>query len=113
MTVTLTKAVQGLAIGDQVCFAKGKNERLVRRWQWYLDNDLTSQNDAAIQKAIDAALSDDGYASIQFQTVEDKQQVVITPQPILDGNEEISDNMQMNILLMTQSTTAPDKLDSQ
>jgi len=113
LTVVVSQPCPKLAVGDSVCFAKGKYERLVRRWQWYLQNDLTSDNNDAIRQAINSALDDDSYTSIQFQTVEDTQQVVVTPLSTLDGNFELSDNMQMNILLMTQSTTAPDKLDPQ
>jgi hypothetical protein len=113
LTVVVSQPCPKLVIGDSVCFAKGKYERLVRRWQWYLQNDLTPDNNDAIRQAINSALDDDSYTSILFQTVEDTQQVVVTPLSTLDGNFELSDNMQMNILLMTQSTTAPDKLDPQ
>jgi hypothetical protein len=115
LTVNFTKNCPNLAANDLVCFAQGNHERLVRRWRWYLQNDLTAPNNDAIRQAINAALDDDTYQNIQFQTVEDKQQVVTTPTATLtqDGNDELSDNMQMNILLMTQSTTSPDKLDPQ
>jgi hypothetical protein len=115
LTVIFTKNCPNLALGDQVCFALGNHERLVRRWRWYLQYDLTGPNNDTIRQAIDAALDDDTYLNIQFQTVEDKQQVVVTPTAMLttDGTDELTDNMQMNILLMTQSTTAPDKLDPQ
>jgi hypothetical protein len=115
LTVNFTKNCPTLAANDLVCFAQGNHERLVRRWRWYLQNDLSGPNNDAIRQAINAALDDDTYQNIQFQTVEDLQQVVITPTATLtqDGSDELTDTMQMNILLMTQSTTAPDKLDPQ
>jgi len=114
LTVHLSKPAPKLAIGDLVCFALGKHQRLVRRWRWYLENDLTPENGIAIRQAIHTALDDDNpYVTITFQTIEDTQQVVVTPLAKLDANDELSDDMVMNILLMTQSTTAPDKLDPQ
>lgn len=114
LTVQLSKPAPKLAVGDLVCFALGKHQRLVRRWKWYLEQDLAPENDKAIRQAIHTALDDDNpYVTITFQTIEDTQQVVVTPQAKLDPNDELSDDMVMNILLMTQSTTAPDKLDPQ
>jgi hypothetical protein len=115
LTVTLSKSatIADLAIGDRISFALGKHERLVRRWRWYLDKDLKPESNDAIRQAICAALDDDDFKRISFQTVEDTQKVIVTPQSILDTNDEFSDDMEMQILLMTQSTTSPDRLDPQ
>jgi hypothetical protein len=98
-----------------ISFAKGKHERLVRRWRWYLDKDLKPANNDAIRQAISEALDDTDFASISFQTVEDTQRVIVASQAKLDGtaSDELSDDMAMTILLMTQATTSPDKLDPQ
>jgi len=99
--------------GDLISFAKGKHEQLVRRWRWYLGKDLLQENHGAIRTAISNAFSDPSYIKITFQTVEDKQHVIVTPFSKLDNSDELSNDMIMHILLLTQSTTAPDKLDPQ
>jgi len=111
--VTLSKNAPKLKVGDQVSFAQGKHERLVRRWRWYLEKDLRPENNDAIRQAISAALDNDDYKKVCFQTVEDTQRVIATPQSALDNSDELSDDMEMHILLLTQSTTSPDKLDPQ
>lgn len=112
LTVGFTKNVTVKA-GDFVSFALGKHERLVRRWRWYLENDLTPENDRIIRLAIFTALDSDDFKRILFQTVEDTQRAVVTPISVVDPDDELTDDMEMHILLMTQSTTAPDKLDPQ
>jgi hypothetical protein len=102
-----------VAQNDMINFATGKHQRLVRRWRWYLQHDLTSENHQAIRLAISNALNDTSFIKITFQTVEDKQHVVVTPLSKLDNSDELSNDMVMHILLLTQSTTAPDKLDPQ
>jgi hypothetical protein len=117
LTVTLTKQIlSNPAAGELISFAtkKGNHERLVRRWRWYLQNDLVPQNNDAIRQAISTALdNDDFYVSVLFQTVEDIQKVIAAPQSKLDNDDESTDDLVMSILLMTQETTAPDKLDPQ
>jgi hypothetical protein len=99
---------------DMISFSTGKHERLVRRWRWYLKNDLVDQNDSAIRSAISAALDDDSINLITFQTAEDTQRVVVTTQQKLNpATDELSDEIDMYILLLTQSTTAPERLDPQ
>lgn len=114
LTVTLSKAAS-VQPGDSVSFAKGKHERLVQRWRWYLRQDLKAVNNDAIRDAINAALTDDDgfFKGIIFQTIEDTQRVVASTQPELDGNDEPTGNMLMSVLLLTQATTAPDPLDPQ
>jgi len=102
-----------VAQNDMISFATGKHQRLVRRWRWYLQHDLTPENHQIIRLAISNALNDQSFIKIVFQTVEDKQKVLVTPRSKLDNSDELSDSMIMDILLLTQSTTAPDKLDPQ
>jgi hypothetical protein len=117
LTVTLTKPLKSNPNAGELfsfSFKKGKHERLVRRWRWYLEHDLEPKNDDAIRQAISAALGDEEYyVSISCQTVEDVQKVVAIPQPKLDGDEEPTDELEMTIVLMTQSTSSPDKVDPQ
>jgi hypothetical protein len=99
---------------DLISFAKGRHERLVRRWRWYLKIDLKPENDVAIRNAIFTALSDGSFKRINFQTVEDKQRVLVTTQQKLNNtNDELDDEFHMYILLLTESTTAPEQLDPQ
>lgn len=100
--------------GERISFAKGKHERLVRRWRWYLQFDLKEENHDAIRRAISTALEDTDFGKVIFQTIEDTQRVLISPQSKLNpASDELDDEMHMYILLLTQSTTAPDKLDPQ
>jgi hypothetical protein len=99
---------------DKINFATGKHERLVRRWRWYLKNDLLDQNDNAIRSAISAALDDPSISMIIFQSAEDTQSVLVTTQQKLNNaTDELGDEIDMYILLLTQSTTAPERLDPQ
>jgi hypothetical protein len=102
-----------VAQNDMINFAMGRHQRLVRRWRWYLQHDLTLENHQAIRLGISSALNDTSFIKITFQTVEDKQKVLVTPLSKLDNSDELNDEMVMHILLLTQATTAPDKLDSQ
>lgn len=102
-----------VAQNDMINFAVGKHQRLVRRWRWYLQHDLTQENHQAIRLAIFNALNDPSFTKITFQTVEAEQEVVVTPFSKVDNSDELTNDMIMHILLLTQSTTAPDKLDPQ
>jgi hypothetical protein len=112
LTVPLSGSVPVIS-GEPISFALGKHERLVRRWRWYLQRDLTRENGAAIKEAISTALDDDDFDEINFSTIEDEQRVVVTTYSKLNNNDELIDNLRMEILLMTQSTTSPDRLDPQ
>jgi hypothetical protein len=101
------------AANERISFAKGRHERLVRRWRWYLQHDLTPENHAAIRRAISAALEDTDFKKITFQSVEDTQRVLAKPERQLTTNFEFDDAFIMHIILMTQQTTAPDPLDPQ
>jgi hypothetical protein len=112
LTVPLSGSVQVVS-GEPISFALGRHERLVRRWRWYLQHDLKPENGAAIKEAISTALDDDDFDEIKFSTIEDEQRVVVTTYSKLNSNDELIDNLRMEILLMTQSTTSPDRLDPQ
>lgn len=113
LTVTLSANVT-VAQNDMISFAKGRHEQLVRRWRWYLQNDLKQENSAAIRTAISNALADPSFTKILFHTVEDTQKVIVTPRSKLTANtDELDAEQHMEILLLTQSTTAPDRLDPQ
>ena len=100
LTVTLSGSVT-VQQGEPISFARGKHERLVRRWRWYLQHDLKQENHQAIRQAISTALEDLDFDDIVFHTVEDKQHVIVTPHSKLNNNDELGDNMRMSILLMT------------
>ena len=102
-----------LTNGEKISFNKNKHGQLVRRWRWYLGKDLKPENHLAIKNAISNALGDPSFTKIIFQTVEDTQRVIVTPLSKLNASDELDDEMHMHILLLTQSTTAPDKLDPQ
>jgi hypothetical protein len=111
-TVTLSTNVTVNA-GEKISFAKGNNQQLVRRWRWYLKNDLQSANHDAIRRAIFQALDDPNFQKITFQTIEDKQRVLINIETQLNNNFEFDDPCFMHIILLTQQTTSPDPLDPQ
>ena len=113
--VTLSKPMPvNAAKGDLISFAKGKHQMLVRRWRWYLKNDLRSENDAAIKQAISSALEDTDFKKITFQAIEDTQKVIIRTETLLDDTDlEFADAYNLHIVLVTQQTTAPDPLDPQ
>jgi hypothetical protein len=115
LTVTLSQPLSvNVVAGENICFTTGRNEQLVRRWRWYLAHDLKGENHAAIQRAISSALAPPTTCKkIAFQTIEDTQKVLINVQPLLDATSEFDDTFKIDIILMTQQTTAPDPLDPQ
>lgn len=98
---------------ERICFTTGAHENLVRRWRWYLQYDLKSENHGAIKRAISTALGNTEFNKITFQTLEEKQRVSITPLTLLDTDQEFGNSYIMQIILMTEPTTAPDPLDPQ
>jgi hypothetical protein len=103
-----------LALLDRISFGNGGHGQLVRRWRWYLAHDLLPENHAAIRSAISAALDDGDFTQVTFQTIEQTQTVFTTAQRQTDDtNDEFNNTFILNIVLMTQQTTAPDPLDAQ
>ncbi|WP_156927946.1 hypothetical protein [Bradyrhizobium sp. Tv2a-2] len=111
--VTLSNNTTAVA-NDYVSFAVGSHQQLIRRWRWYLKNDLRAENDATIKQAIFSALADTDFKKITFQAIEDTQQKVITnTETRLGADLEFDDAYHLHVVLMTQPTTAPDPLDPQ
>jgi hypothetical protein len=102
-----------LARGDRISFGLGGHGQLVRRWRWYLAHDLLPDNHAAIRSAISSALDDNDFTQVTFQTIEDTQRVFVVPERQTDNNDEFDGTFVMNIILLTQQTTAPDPIDPQ
>lgn len=117
LTVTLTKPLKTApTAGELFSFShkKGKHERLVKRWRWYLDIDLEANNNDKIRTAISTALDDeDNFGSVSVQAVEDVQRVMAAPQPRLNPDDDEFEDWEMSILLFTQATTSPEKMDPQ
>jgi hypothetical protein len=115
-TVTFTQnpILANLALSDRISFGLGGHGQLVRRWRWYLSHDLLPENHAAIRSAISSALDDRDFTQITFQTIEDTQRVFASAQRQTDNaNDEFDGTFVLNIILVTQQTTAPDPLDPQ
>jgi hypothetical protein len=113
VTVILSQSVN-VSSGDRICFITGTHQRLVRRWRWYLSHDLKPENDSAIKNAISSAFDDSDFQAITFQAIEDTQSVLTTNEQLLDSTTfEFINQFVLHITLLTQRTTAPDKLDPQ
>ena len=61
-----------------------------------------------MKNAISAALDDQDFQAITFQSLEDTQSVLITTEQQLDNTFEFTNQFLMHVVLMTQRTTAPD-----
>jgi hypothetical protein len=114
LTVTISNPLPAKVLkGEMICFSQGKNEQLVRRWRWYLAHDLQAGNHLQIQRAIyNALVPANNCTKISFQTIEDTQRVLVNVQP-LTTQGEFDGTYKLDIILMTQQTTAPDQLDPQ
>ncbi|MBR1228183.1 MULTISPECIES: hypothetical protein [unclassified Bradyrhizobium] len=115
-TVTFSQNpnLANLALSDRISFGLEKHGQLVRRWRWYLAHDLQPENHAAIRSAISSALDDNDFTKITFQTIEETQRVIANAQRQTDNtNDEFDGTFILNIILLTQQTTAPDPLDPQ
>jgi hypothetical protein len=115
-TVTFSQnpILANLALSDRISFGNGGHGQLVRRWRWYLAHDLLPENHAAIRSAISSALDDGDFTQVTFQTIEETQKVFASVQRQTDNaNDEFDNTFILNIVLMTQQTTAPDPLDPQ
>jgi hypothetical protein len=113
-TVTFTQNpnLANLALSDRISFGAAGHRQLVRRWRWYLANDLRPENHAAIRSAISSALDDGDFTQVTFQAIEHTQNVLTGVQRQTDNtNDEFDNTLIMNIVLLTQQTTAPDPLD--
>jgi hypothetical protein len=112
LNVTLSANVQSVQQGERINFITGHYQRLVRRWRWYLQRDLTTTNSATIQNAISLALDDSDFQSVTFQVIEGTTQTVyVITEQLLDANFEFANKFIQHIILVTQATTAPDPID--
>lgn len=103
--------------GDTIVFSYPGHPNLIKRWRYYLTNDLSPANHTAIQSNVFTALNDPSYTKIHFSAVEDTAQRVLA-QRAFDTTNNNDDNIDpthqhMHIVLFTQATTATDPLDPQ
>ena len=102
---------------DRISFCPLKHQNLVRRWQFYLANELLGSNQSAIQGGILTALTGTAVTKVEFQAVEDATQTVhveTIPGTTDDDNSNIDPtHKSLFIALMTVRTNAPDTLDVQ
>ena len=67
-----------------------------------------------MRSAISSALDDGDFTQVTFQSIEHTQGVLSGVQRQTDNtNDEFDNTLIMNIVLLTQQTTAPDPLDPQ
>jgi hypothetical protein len=103
--------------GDTIVFSYAPHPNLIKRWRYYLQNELDPANHSLIQNAIFTALNDPSYTHIRFTVLEDATQRVIS-QRAYNTNNPTDDNIDpqhqhMHIILLTKATNAPDPLDPQ
>jgi hypothetical protein len=100
---------------DRISFCTVKHQNLVRRWRYYLGNELYAANHAAIQSAVLTALTDLSVTSASFQAIESSTQTVFVETILATTNAE-DDNLdpthkRLFLALMTARTNAPDPVD--
>lgn len=90
---------------------------LLKRWQYYLFNELFTVNHDAIRAAIYTALTDRSYSKIVFDCIEGSSQMVLcsTEYDSNNANDDDDDpaSKYMKIVLVTARTNAPDRIDAQ
>jgi hypothetical protein len=108
-------AVVTAQVGDHISFCPVKHQNLVRRWRYYLGNELVASNHTAIQSAVLTALTDSSVTSVRFQAIESSTQTVFVETIFATTNAE-DDNLDpkhkhLFVALMTARTNAPDPVD--
>jgi hypothetical protein len=115
-TVTFSVAVTA-QVGDRISFCPVKHQNLVRRWRYYLAQELSGTNHSAIQLAVLNALTSPAVTSVTFQAIEDAAQAVHTETIFATTDADDSNidptHWSLFIALMTPRTKAPDPLDPQ
>ena len=107
------------ALPSTVPPANANHQNLLKRWAFYLQTELTTQNHNRITSAIYSALSDKSCTHIEFDCVEGDFQLALSAfelkTPAGDANDTSTDpnSKYMKIVLMTGPTQAPDPQDSQ
>jgi hypothetical protein len=106
-----------VAAGDKIVFSPAAHPNLVKRWRYYLANDLEPGNHSIIQNSIFSALNDKSHTHIRFATVEDTAQRVLAERAFntkgADDDTVDTTKQHMQIILLTKLTTATDPLDPQ
>jgi hypothetical protein len=108
-------AVVTAQVTDRISFCPVKHQNLVRRWRYYLENELVGSNHTAIQSAALTALTDLSVTSVRFQAVESSTQTVFV-ETIFATTDADDDNLDpthksLFVALMTARTKAPDPVD--
>ncbi len=97
-------------------FSNPKHPNLIKRWKFYLKNELLPAHHLVARTAISQALANNQYQYILFQTIESNTQQVITSTEYAStpngANLDLAKPF-MNIILMTPRTNAPDPIDPQ
>jgi len=102
-------------VGDRISFCPVRHQNLVRRWRYYLGNELVASNHSGIQSAVLTALTDSSVTSVSFQAIESSTQAVFV-ETILATTDAEDDHLdpthkRLFIALMTARTNAPDPVD--
>ncbi len=105
-------------VGDRISFCPPRHQNLVRRWRYYLINELLGSNHSAIQGAILNALTGNAVTEVDFQAVEDVTQAVrveTIPGTTDDDDTNIDPaHKSLSIVLFTARTNnTSDPLDAQ
>jgi hypothetical protein len=108
-------AVVTAQVGDRISFCPVKHQNLVKRWRYYLGNELVASNHTAIQSAALTALTDLSVTLVGFQAIESSTQTVFVETIFATTNAD-DDNLDpthksLFVALMTARTNAPDPVD--
>ena len=114
-TVTFSVLVTATQVGDHISFCPLKHQNLVRRWRYYLGNELAAPNHTRIQAAVLTALTDNTVTSASFQAIENSTQTVYveTIFATTDADDDDLDptHKSLFVALVTARTNAPDPVD--
>jgi hypothetical protein len=107
-TVTITNAATAVANGDVIAFLGGGNhQNLLRRWKYFLRNELDPDRDAEIRAALQDALEDTDITRVEFDVIEGTNQIVHTAvEHDFDVNTGVLTNKYIRIVLETPPTKA-------
>ncbi len=126
-TFTITGASQmtfsrtvTVGANDHLVFSNSNHPQLIKRWKFYLKNELTSGNNRMIESAILDGLNCTSCNYIMFHTIESSTQNVLRSLEcynITDTSGNVikldQNNKYMDILLQTPPTAATDSRDPQ
>ena len=115
-TIQLSAAVNSPVVAaDWLVFINSNHPNLLKRWKYFLQNDLQNHNHAAIQAAVHQVLADPDFDHATFQTIEFTSQSVSRA---IEFDASASNFKSlgvkfMNVVLQTPRTTSPTPLDQQ